>query len=188
MIHKVILRILLILLIVSCSIPDERSGIFFGGQIINPSSRSVTFYQGNNVIETLNLDNNFRFQKKFDSIDSGIYKLEHLPEYQTLLLEEKDSLWVRINAAAFNASVVFSGIGASKNNFLMELLLKQEAEGEFLSSKYSSNSEVFTTILDSLLLEKKKLWIKMDIANTLTPIAQKITQAAYIYHLSLIHI
>ena len=182
MIHKVILRILLILLIVSCSIPDERSGIFFGGQIINPSSRSVTFYQGNNVIETLNLDNNFRFKKRFDSIDSGIYKLEHLPEYQTLLLEEKDSLWVRINAAAFNASVVFSGIGASKNNFLMELLLKQEAEGEFLSSKYSSNSEVFTTILDSLLLEKKKLWIKMDIANTLTPIAQKITQAAYIYH------
>ena len=182
MIHKVILRILLILLIVSCSIPDERSGIFFGGQIINPSSRSVTFYQGNNVIETLDLDNNFRFEKKFDSIDSGIYKLEHLPEYQTLLLEEKDSLWVRINAAAFNASVVFSGIGASKNNFLMELLLKQEAEGEFLSSKYSSNSEIFTTILDSLLLEKKKLWIKMDIANTLTPIAQKVTQAAYIYH------
>ena len=180
--HKVILRILLILLIASCSMPDERSGIFFGGQIINPSSRSVTFYQGNNVIEMLNLDNNFRFQKKFDSIDSGIYKLEHLPEYQTLLLEEKDSLWVRINAATFNASVVFSGIGASKNNFLMELLLKQEAEGEFLSSKYSSNSEFFSTILDSLLSEKKKLWIKMDIANTLTPIAQKVTQAAYIYH------
>ena len=182
MIHKVILGILLFLLFVSCSITDERSGIFFGGQIINPSSRSVTFYQGNSVIETLDLDNNFRFEKKFDSIDSGIYKLEHLPEYQTLLLEEKDSLWVRINAAAFNASVVFSGIGASKNNFLMELLLKQEAEGEFLSSKYSSNSEFFSTILDSLLSEKKKLWIKMDIANTLTPIAQKITQAAYIYH------
>ena len=181
MIHKVILGILLFLF-VSCSITDERSGIFFGGHIINPSSRSVTFYQGNSVIETLDLDNNFRFEKKFDSIDSGIYKLEHLPEYQTLLLEEKDSLWVRINAAAFNASVVFSGIGASKNNFLMELLLKQEAEGEFLSSKYSSNSEFFSTILDSLLSEKKKLWIKMDIANTLTPIAQKVTQAAYIYH------
>ena len=64
MIHKVILGILLFLLIVSCSIPDERSGIFFGGQIINPSSRSVTFYQGNSVIETLDLDNNFRFEKK----------------------------------------------------------------------------------------------------------------------------
>jgi hypothetical protein len=33
-----------------------------------------------------------------------------------------------------------------------------------------------------LLLEKKQLWIQMDSVNTLSPIAQKVTQAAYIYH------
>ena len=160
----------------------NRSGIFFGGQIINPSSREVTLYQGNKVVETLKLDKTIRFQKKFDSIVSGIYKLEHFPEFQTVLLEEKDSLWVRINAIAFDESIVFSGIGASKNNFLMELILKQKSESEYLSSKYASNSKIFNSILDSLLTEKKQLWLKMDSVNTLSPIAQKVTQAAYIYH------
>ena len=160
----------------------NRSGIFFGGQIVNPSSREVTLYQGNKVVETLKLDKTIRFQKKFDSIVSGIYKLEHFPEFQTVLLEDKDSLWVRINAIAFDESIVFSGIGASKNNFLMELILKQKSESEYLSSKYASNSKIFNSILDSLLTEKKQLWLKMDSVNTLSPIAQKVTQAAYIYH------
>ncbi len=106
-----------------------------------PSSRSVTLYQGANVVETLELDENLRFNKQFDSLPSGIYKLEHLPEYQTLLLEEKDSILVRINATAFDESIVFSGTGASKNNFLVELHLKQEAENRFLSSKYSSSKK-----------------------------------------------
>tara|TARA_B110000285_G_scaffold215642_1_gene262206 strand:+ start:1837 stop:3219 length:1383 start_codon:yes stop_codon:yes gene_type:complete len=181
-IQKLIFRILFIIVCCGCKAPKERSGIFFGGKIINPSSRSITFYKGNTVVDMLDLDKNLRFQKKFDSIVSGIYKLEHHPEYQTILLEEKDSLWVRINAIAFDESIVYSGVGASKNNFLMELLLKQEAENKYLSSKYSSISETFTSILDSLLLEKKNLWIQMDSVNSLSPIAQKITQAAFIYH------
>ena len=129
----------------------------------------------------LSLDENLRFERKYDSLPNGIYKLEHLPEYQTLLLEEKDSLWVRINAADFDESIVFSGIGASKNNFLIELFLKQENENVYLSSKYSSDKEIFKHIIDSLLLQKKELWIQMDSLNSLSPIAQKVTQAAYIY-------
>ena len=122
-----------------------------GGQIINPSSRDVTLYQGSNVIDMLDLDDNFKFQRKYDSLTSGIYKLEHLPEYQTVLLEEADSLWIRINATTFNESIVFSGIGATKNNFLIDLYLKQEEEVNFLSSKYSSNQIVFKKIIDSLV-------------------------------------
>ena len=177
-----ILLFLLFGLLVSCeSSKKQRSGIFLGGQIVNPSSRSVTLYQGANVVETLELDENLRFNKQFDSLPSGIYKLEHLPEYQTLLLEEKDSILVRINATAFDESIVFSGTGASKNNFLVELHLKQEAENRFLSSKYSSSKKEFKELIDSLLMEKKTKWIQMDSLNSLSPIAQKVTQAAYIY-------
>ena len=64
---------------------------------------------------------------------------------------------------------------------MMDLLLRFEKENSFLSTKYSSESEVFTRIIDSLLLEKKNRWILMDSINQLSPIAQKITQAAYIY-------
>lgn len=170
------------LLLLGCQPREkQRSGIFLGGQIVNPSSRDVTLYQSSQEIDMLSLDENLRFERKYDSLPNGIYKLEHLPEYQTLLLEEKDSLWVRINAADFDESIVFSGIGASKNNFLIELFLKQENENAYLSSKYSSDKEIFKHIIDSLLLQKKELWIQMDSLNSLSPIAQKVTQAAYIY-------
>jgi len=159
----------------------NRSGIFLGGQIVNPSSRIVSLYQESRTVEIFNLDENLKFQRKYDSLSSGIYKLEHLPEYQTLLLEEKDSLWVRINAAAFDESIVFSGLGATKNNFLIDLYLKQDAENNYLSTKYSSNKKTFKKIIDSLVLQKKQFWIQMDSINTLSPIAQKVTQAAYIY-------
>lgn len=182
MCNKILIPICLLLLS-SCQRESQaRTGIFLGGQIINPSSRAVTLYQGNRTVETLELDVEMRFQKKFDSLGSGIYKLEHLPEYQTLLLEEGDSLWVRINAADFDESIVYSGSGASKNNFLMELFLNQEKENRFLSNKFSRSSRTFNRLLDSLLNEKKQSWILMDSLNKLSPIAQKITQAAYIYN------
>ena len=176
------LGLIMLGLISSCNNEKEPSKrIFFGGQIINPSSRTVTLYQGNNPVEIFKLDRKLRFQNTHDSLYNGIYKLEHLPEYQSLLLEKGDSLWVRINAATFNESIVYSGSGASKNNFLMELLLRQEKENDYLSSKYSRNRKNFSQLLDSMLLEKKNLWIGMDSLNKLSPIAQKVTQAAYIY-------
>jgi len=179
---KKIFPVIILLALISCQSEEKlRTGIFLGGEILNPSSRNVTLYQGANVVEMLDLNSNSRFERKYDSLQSGIYKLEHLPEYQTLLLEEHDSVWVRINAAAFDESIVFSGVGASKNNFLIELFLKQESENKFLSSKYSSNKNTFKNIIDSLLLEKKELWIQMDSINNLSLIAQKVTQAAYIY-------
>ena len=182
MIKRILLIFLCVGLILSCQ-TEKKSlrGVFIGGQIINPSSRKVTLYQGNKPLEVFELDENLRFKKKYDSLNSGIFKLEQLPEYQSLLLEEGDSIWVRINAATFNESIVYSGSGASKNNFLMELFLRQEKENDYLSSKYSSSRKIFSQLLDSMLLEKKKLWIRMDSLNTLSPIAQKVTQAAYIY-------
>lgn len=167
--------------LLACTPSKPKSGLFFAGQILNPSSRQITLYQGDQTLDIVALDENMRFEKQYDSLVSGIYKLEHLPEYQTLLLETGDSLWVRINAAAFDESIVFSGVGASKNNFIMELFLKQEEETRFLSTKYSSSSQTFNRLLDSLVEDKKMLWIRMDSLNTLSPIAQKVTQAAYIY-------
>ena len=182
MIKRILFIFICFGLIQSCGTEKKSfKGIFFGGQIINPSSKKVTLYQGNKSIDVFELDENLRFKKSYDSLNSGIFKIEHLPEFQSLLLEEGDSIWVRINALTFDESIFYSGSGASKNNFLMELLLKQEKENDYLSSKYSSSRKVFSQLLDSMLLEKKNLWIKMDSLNNLSPIAQKVTQAAYIY-------
>jgi hypothetical protein len=141
----------------------------------------VTLYKDNKTIDSLPLNLNYRFFKYYDSLETGIYKIEHIPEYKSVFLEKGDSIWARINASSFDESIVYSGRGAAKNNFMMDLLLSFEKENSFLSSKYSSNSENFSKLIDSLLIKKKNKWILMDSINQLSPIAQKITQAAYIY-------
>ena len=176
-----ILYLPLWMVIISCKKDIPSHKIFFGGQIVNPSSTYVTLYKDNKTIDSLTLNNNYRFFKYYDSLESGIYKIEHIPEYKSIFLEKGDSIWARINASSFDESIVFSGRGSAKNNFMMDLLLRFEEENTFLSSKYSSNAEVFSVLIDSLLIEKKKKWILMDSINQLSPIAQKITQAAYIY-------
>jgi len=176
-----ILSFFFLFFLISCQKNKKPDYIFFGGQIINPSSSYVTLYKDNQRIDSLKLDGSFKFYKKYDSLDLGVYKIEHIPEYNLVFLEKGDSLWVRINASAFDESIFYSGKGASKNNFMMALQLFFENENKFLSSKYSNDSKSFNSIIDSLLIEKKSKWILMDSLIELSPIAQKITQAAYIY-------
>ena len=173
--------LLFVLNTLSCEKEITPNKIFFGGQIINPSSTYVTLYKDNKTIDSLSLNLNYRFFKYYDSLETGIYKIEHIPEYKSVFLEKGDSIWARINASSFDESIFYSGRGAAKNNFMMDLLLRFETENNFLSSKYSSNSETFAQLIDSLLIEKKNRWIIMDSINQLSPLAQKITQAAYIY-------
>ena len=150
----------------SCTSNETVSNrIFFGGQIVNPSSTYVTLYKDNKTIDSLPLNLNYRFFKYYDSLETGVYKIEHIPEYKSVFLEKGDSIWARINASSFDESIVYSGRGSAKNNFMMDLLISFEEENSFLSSKYSSNSEIFTKIIDSLLIEKKKRWILMDSKN-----------------------
>ena len=178
---KWFLNLLILISIYSCQSNKTFDRIFFGGQIINPSASFVTLYKDNKTIDCLSLNNNYRFFKYYDSLEVGIYKLEHIPEYKSVFLEKGDSIWVRINASSFNESIVYSGRGAAKNNFMMDLLLSYEKENSFLSSKYSTDGVSFKNLIDSLLDQKNKRWTKMDSINQLTPIARKITQAAYLY-------
>ena len=132
---------------------------FFGGQIINPSSNYVTLYKNNISIDCLLLDSNNKFKTELFDIESGIYKVEHIPEYQSVIIDPGDSLWMRANSSDFNKSIFFSGTGSSMNNFLVDMESKINEENQYLSTKYSLNSDAFTSIIDSLLIEKKKSWI-----------------------------
>ena len=179
---KKIVILLCCCLIVSCEkIVEQPSSAFFGGQIINPSSDFLSLYKYGQRIDSLPLDENNRFAQRYDSIEFGLFKMEHLPENQMVLIEAGDSIWSRANMTDFNASLVFSGLGSAKNNFLMDTYLAIENELGFLSSKYASNSSVFNAIIDSLLLEKSQSWRNFNQQSQLSPLAMKVTQGAYIY-------
>lgn len=173
--------IVLLYFVYACSSESVPEGAFLGGQIINPSSKTVSIYKNNKLLDSIVLGANNRFERRYDSLDYGIFKFEHLPESQTLLIEKGDSIWFRTNTTDFNSSLVFSGRGSAKNNFLMEIYLSLQKESSFLASKYSNKSSDFGEIIDSLLQEKRENWIKFDSINKLSPEAKIISQASYVY-------
>jgi hypothetical protein len=173
--------IVLLYFVYACSSEWVPEGAFLGGQIINPSSKTVSIYKNNKLLDSIVLGANNRFERRYDSLDYGIFKFEHLPESQTLLIEKGDSIWFRTNTTDFNSSLVFSGRGSAKNNFLMEIYLSLQKESSFLASKYSNKSSDFGEIIDSLLQEKRENWIKFDSINQLSPEAKIISQASYVY-------
>lgn len=165
----------------SCISEPDYDGAFLGGQIINPSSKTVSLFKNNKLIDSIVLDDKNRFQRNYDSLSYGVFKFEHLPESQNLLLEKGDSIWFRTNTSDFNSSLVFSGRGSAKNNFLMEIYLSLQKETRFLASQYGQNSKMFENVIDSLFEQKKEKWIQFDSLNKLTPKAKIISQASYIY-------
>ena len=107
----------------SCNNDALRDDFFLGGEIINPSSNYVNFYYNNIKIDSIELDSENKFFKKLENIQPGIYRIEHIPENQYIIIENGDSLWIRVNVEDFKESLTFSGKGSSKNNFFHKNVL-----------------------------------------------------------------
>lgn len=123
---------------------------YFGGEVTNPLSRYVLLYKGNNLIDSMVLDKNNRFFTKLDSLPPGMYTFRHDPEYQYVYFEKNDSLMVSIDTRNFDESIVFSGRGEQKNNYLMEVYLGNETDRESLFEAFDYNLTDFTRTLDEL--------------------------------------
>ena len=170
------------LILIQCAEEQEINySVFFGGQIINPSSKFVSLYKYDQLLDSLPLDKQNRFSKRYDSLNFGLFTMEHLPEKQIVLIEAGDSIWTRANMVDFNTSIGFSGKGSAKNNFMMDIYSSLQDEVKFLSSAYALSSKMFKQTIDSLLNEKKEEWIRFENQNDLSILAQKVTQASYIY-------
>ena len=83
---------------ISSSVVDS---VFFGGEIINPKGDEVIFYSRDGKIsDTLKLDNNNRFQKKFASIETGVYYFRHGSEIQLMTAKTNaDAMASQLRAA-----------------------------------------------------------------------------------------
>lgn len=133
---------------------------YFGGEIINPQDKYVIFMKDNEVVDTIFLDKQNRFIHKFDSLAPGLYTFKHHPEYQYVYFDKNDSLMVRLNTFDFDNSVVFCGRGDEKNNFLMELYLKNESDKELMYDTFDRNVEQFIKNIDSSYAIRKSFYLK----------------------------
>lgn len=150
--HRIVFLLLPVFVLFS-SCKNEFKGCeylaYFGGEIINPNNPYVLFCKDNEVIDTLKLDQNNRFFIQFDSLAPGLYSFKHEPEYQYVYFDKNDSIMVRVNSKDFDESTVFCGRGEEKNNFLMELYLKNERDKNNMFAYFDYNFEDFSKQIDA---------------------------------------
>jgi hypothetical protein len=156
---KYLVSSILILLIFSCNSSKNKDvTTYFGGQIINPKSNFVLFLKDDKIIDTLTLDSNNRFINAYKSLSEGLYTFKHGIEFQYVYLEPKDSILIRLNTWDFDESIVFSGNGSSKNEFLINLFLQNEKEEKAMFKYFSLNEKDFQFKIDSLALERESIF------------------------------
>ncbi|GAB4166377.1 MAG: thioredoxin family protein [Winogradskyella sp.] len=122
---------------------------YIGGEIINPKNESVILYNTKGkVVDSLTLDSNNRFIYKIEDLHPGLYSFTHGGEYQLILLEPKDSVMFRLNTYDFDESLVFTGKGARKNNYLIETYLSNEQEAKKLVNYARMEPEAFSAFVE----------------------------------------
>lgn len=141
------------IIVLFCSCKNEFKGCeyvaYFGGEIVNPNNPYVLFCKDNEVIDTIKLDKNNRFFIQFDSLAPGLYSFKHEPEYQYVYFDKNDSIMVRVNSKDFDESIAFCGRGDQKNNFLMELFLKNEKDKYKMFDTFADDFDQFSKVIDS---------------------------------------
>ena len=82
---------------------DAPTSAFFGGTI-NPSS-DILYCKYDQCIDSLDLNERIVFHEDTIPLILALFKIEHLPENQMVLIEAGDSIWSYANMADFNASL-----------------------------------------------------------------------------------
>lgn len=142
-----------LILVGSCTPSNKEKLTYFGGKIIHPKANFVLLYQNDKLIDSLFLDKQDKFIGSYKNFNEGFYYFIHGNENQYIYFEPNDSISIRLNTWDFDESLVFSGIGAEKNNVLIDCFLVNDKEryNQNIYSFYSLEPTAFKSKLDSLL-------------------------------------
>ncbi|NQX80983.1 MAG: hypothetical protein HRT66_03170 [Flavobacteriaceae bacterium] len=145
-----VIYILMFFVLMGCVSLPKDNATYFGGNIINPVSNYVLLHN-EGTADTIYLDKNGFFLKKWSAFKSDMYTFEHGYEYQNIYIDTSDSISIRLNPRYFDESLSFSGVGSDKNNFLIELYLQNEKDAVYLDREYlNMNEDDFLNKTDSL--------------------------------------
>lgn len=156
MLHKDIIAVCILLgIAIGCTSTKKGTNpyAYIGGEIINPKNDAIVIYNTDGeLVDSLQLDSNNRFIHKIENLNPGLYLVTHGGEYQTVLLEPNDSIMFRLNTFDFDESLVFTGEGAKKNNYLIKTYLANEKEARKLVKYAKMEPEKF-----NMFVEKRRL-------------------------------
>ena len=173
------LRILLILLLFFSCKSDNTT--VFSGKILNNTSDSISIYKDNNMIYESVVDADGLFNITIDTITSGLYTFYHEPEFQYIIIDENDNLQIRLNTLDFDESLVYTGKGSSKNNFLMDVFLRSENDELEINSKLDLAFDTFKNLVDSLYNKQMNSFKLFKENNILSNSSKEIINTAILY-------
>ncbi len=180
-----IYSVLSCLLCFSCatsSSKNEAPYAYFGGEIINPNSKFITLSDDEHKTDTIRLDGRNRFIFKIDSLKEGVYSFKHGGEYQSFLVEESDSILLRLNTLEFDESLVYTGKGAKKNNYFINEFLENEKDEKHILKLCQLNAEDYQKRMDSLKNIKYKALSKFSKKYDTSELFEKIAKANIDYY------
>jgi len=155
---------------------------YFGGQIVNPNNNYVTINSVSSKKDTVYLDDENRFSYKIDHLEPGLYTFIHGGERQIVLLEPNDSLLFRLNTNDFDESLVYTGKGSKKNNYLIKSFLNDEIENKKFNAEHGLEPEEFKAKIKSLRERKLENLSKFIAKNNTTALFNKIAKATINYN------
>lgn len=173
------LRTLLILLLFFSCKSDNTT--VFSGKILNNTSDSISIYKDNNMIYESVVDVDGLFNITIDTITSGLYTFYHEPEFQYIIIDENDNLQIRLNTLDFDESLVYTGKGSSKNNFLMDVFLRSENDELDINSKLDLAFDTFKNLVDSLYNKQMNSFKLFKENNILSNSSKEIINTAILY-------
>lgn len=161
----------------------DKSTVFFGGEIINPKGDKVILYnRTGDSSDTLKLDKQNRFGKTFNNLKPGQYTFWHGGEIQFVILEPNDSIMFRLNTYDFDKSLVFSGRGSKKNNYLIKTFLSNEDNSKRLVNYSNQEPEDFEKRVNERHLKELEYFENFKNNTELSPLANSIIKANIDYH------
>ncbi len=145
--------LLFTLVILGSCTTEKDTSTYFGGKIINPKTNYVLLYNQDDLVDSLFLDKNDKFIGEYRNLHQGLYTFRHGDEHQYVYIEPKDSILIRLNTWDFDETLVFSGLGANKNNILIDWFLEGEKENKNaeLNQMFKLDADLFKLKMDSLL-------------------------------------
>lgn len=171
---------------------DQNSGdyAYIGGEIINPIDNFVIISKSKKDLDTIKLDGNNRFIYKLNNLEAGLYSFKlRSPiglEYQMMLIEPKDSIMFRLNTSDFDESLVYTGKGAKKNNYLIDEFLRNEKAEKKVFEYCQLDAVAYQKEIDSIknykLNKLKKFKNKYKTSDLFNKIAQSNIEYNYYFN------
>lgn len=159
--YSLLLFIAIVSIFTSCkkSACEEKT-FHFGGKISNAKTKYLLFGKDDSVLDTLFLNENNQFHKCFSDYQEGMYVMKYENFIKYIYFENNDSIYLNANAQDFHNLTSFHGRGNEKNNFLFELFAITFENNNSYQDIFQENYNNFMKSVDSVKLEKEKLYQK----------------------------